>query len=248
MELLFERGRPESPRGHAIVYFRDRWDPESILATYLVVGPIPMDLAKYVPPLFAGQLATAMAAGPQAFPLPPVPERLEGLKEVYRLADARDDDVLFGGDVDPRDVQRLVFRVAELAQRYAELYAKFIEALPREEAQEELSLDVDELLYQVLSDADKVEKLARLTGTLRYAVEGGDRDLEEDTVRQMERIARHLPERYRAHELIDAARTPGQRGQRLSELYIERCYRLSREEYHELPRLEQQIAEIRSQM
>ena len=86
MRATFERGDPSAPRGHALVYFRDSHDPDRIRASYLVIAPIEMDLAKYVPPMFAGQLSGMMPSGPTALPLPPVPEEIESLAWLERLA------------------------------------------------------------------------------------------------------------------------------------------------------------------
>lgn len=251
MQLTFERGTEDAPKGHAILYFRERSDPTAIWATYLVVAPIAMDLARYMPPLFASQLSTAVTTTAQVFPLPPFPERAEDARQLERLAAAREDDLLYGGEIDPRDLHRVMALVSEIGQRYVDRYHEYVQSLPVQGStgeREDTVLDVEDLLYQVMTDQDKVEKLARLTGTLRYAVEGHDRALVDDTIQQMERLGRHLPEKYRVSELIEAARCPGPTGQRLTELYVERCYHLLREEYAALPGLDRQIAEIRAQM
>ena len=71
--LIYERGDPAQPVGHAFLYFGRRGD-EQVLATYIVVPPITMDLAKYMPPIFVSSLGGA-AIAPQAsfLPIPPVP-------------------------------------------------------------------------------------------------------------------------------------------------------------------------------
>jgi hypothetical protein len=97
--LTFRAGDPDRPRGHALVFFRDADGGDGVWATYLVVAPIKMDLGKYIPAAFASQLAGQLtAAGPSAYPLPPVPEPFEGgLEALERLADLRHDDLLDGG-------------------------------------------------------------------------------------------------------------------------------------------------------
>jgi hypothetical protein len=104
--------------------------------------------------------------------------------------------------------------------------------------------DVDELLLSVMSDAEKVSRLAKLAGTLRYAIEGRDERLEADTVAEMERIGRQLSPSYRAAELPAAARRPDAAGAELLQLYIERCYKLAAERYAELEPLDRRIAEL----
>src|ERR1700694_454857 len=97
--LTFRAGDADRPRGHALVFFRDADGSDQIWATYLVVAPIKMDLGKYIPAAFASQLAGQLAAaGPAAYPLPPVPEKFEaGLDALERLAELRSDDLLDGG-------------------------------------------------------------------------------------------------------------------------------------------------------
>jgi hypothetical protein len=95
-----------------------------------------------------------------------------------------------------------------------------------------------------MSDAEKVSRLAKLAGTLRYAVEGRDERLEADTVSEMERTGRQLPASYRLADLLAAARRPDASGARLLELYVERCYKLAAESYAELEELDRRIAEL----
>jgi hypothetical protein len=108
-------------------------------------------------------------------------------------------------------------------------------------------VDVDELLLQVMPDSDKVGRLARLTGTLRYAVDGGDARLVDETVGDMQRVARHLADKYRSAELIEAARSSDAQGAQLAQLFIERCYRLVEEDYAALAELDTRIAQLRGQ-
>ena len=95
-----------------------------------------------------------------------------------------------------------------------------------------------------MSDSDKVGRLAKLTGTVRYALEGRDQTLLAETVVEMERVGRHLPWQYRVKELVHAAQGPAERGGRLTELLLERCYKLAAEDYSALEGLDSQIASL----
>ena len=94
MQLAFERGDPKRPRGHAVVYFHAAADPQTILASYVVVPPISMDFSKFIPPMFAAQLPGILPSGPQVFPLPPIPEKVESMAWVEALAASREDDLI----------------------------------------------------------------------------------------------------------------------------------------------------------
>lgn len=247
MTVSFERGDPSRPRGHALVYFRESLDPSRIRASYLVVAPIEMDLAKYVPPMFAAQLSALVPSGPTAMPLPPVPEPVESLDWLLRLAAARDDDVIDGGVLDPSSPQQMIMRTSELASEYAALWAEYAARLPDEPSSAEEAPaalpDVDDLLLSILSDGEKISRIARLAGTLRYAVEAGDTVLAQDAERDILRIGRHLAPAYRLDDVLAAARRRSPEGRRLLELYLDRCYKLAAEDYAALERLDREIAE-----
>jgi hypothetical protein len=248
VDLTFERGEPSAPRGHAIVFFRARHDPDVVLASYVVVPPVTIELSKYLPPMFAGHMPASDLRG-SAIPLPPLPERVESLSLLRRLAEARHDDLVDGGSLDPSNLEEQLRAVVEAAQRYTVLYQRFIADLPESAPEPAPSValpDVDDLLVSLLSEREKLGELARLTGKLRYAVEGSDRTLAAETIGEMERIARHLPAKYRLDAFIKAAQIPGQRGQRLSQLYLERSYRLCDENYEGIEEIEMEIRLLES--
>ena len=60
MAARFELGDPEHPRGHALVYFRVSGGGDELLATYIVVLPIAINPAKYIPPAFAARMPAAV--------------------------------------------------------------------------------------------------------------------------------------------------------------------------------------------
>jgi hypothetical protein len=252
--LTFRAGDPDRPRGHALVFFRDGDSADQVWATYLVVTPIKMDLGKYIPAAFASQLAGQLsAAGPSAYPLPPVPEKFDaGLDALERLAELRNDDLIDGGTLRMSEPLYALQPVADIGTQYADQCASYFatqsleERVPEPATSSASSIDVDDLLLQVMPDRDKVGRLARLTGTLRYAMSGGDTRLVDETVGEMERIARHLTDKYHPAELIAAARSSEPRGAQLMELYLERCYRLVEEDYAAMADLDTKIDELRS--
>jgi hypothetical protein len=253
--LTFRVGDPDRPRGHALVFFRDSDSPGDVYATYLVVAPIKMDLGKYIPAAFATQLSGQLAASvPSAYPLPPVPEKFEGgLPALERLAELRADDLIDGGTLRMSDPLYALQPVTDIGGQYADGCSAYLAAHPLEAAAEPESpgrlpadVDVDELLLQVMPDREKVGRLARLTGTLRYAIDGGDKRLIDETVAEMGRIARHLSDKYRPAELIEAARSSSSRSAELAELYVERCYKLVDEDYAALADIDRRIEVLKA--
>ena len=237
------------------MFFRDGDSPVDIWATYLVVAPIKMDLGKYIPAAFATQLSGQLAAStPSAYPLPPVPEKFEGgLAALERLAELRADDLIDGGTLRMSDPLYALQPVTDIGAQYAERCTSYIAAQPLEPAPEPATagrsasdVDVDELLMQVMPDREKVGRLARLTGTLRYAIEGGDKRAIDETVAEMERVARHLSEKYRPDELIAAARSSNTASAELAQLFIERCYKLVDEDYAALAEIDRRIETLKA--
>ena len=63
-----------------------------------------------------------------------------------------------------------------------------------------------------LDEKGRIGELAKLTGQLRYAVDGGDERLTRDTVAEIRRLQRYLPEKFRLDEFVGAASRPGDLG------------------------------------
>ncbi len=243
MALDFEIGDSQKPRGHALVYFRDRMDSGKLYATYVVVFPLPVNIAKYVPPFLASSLGAASAAEISSFPMPPVPEDVESYERLLQLAEARGDDLIYGGLHSPQDVAGGMQTVGEIAHEYSEAWSKFDDSqkAPVLEESAEEGLGVSEVMYSLLGEKDRLNELSKLVVKFRYAVEGRDLEMREEVGNELRTLARFLPERYRVGKLIDAAEDSSSRGTRLAQLYLERCYGLSDDDAVKVEGLEREI-------
>ena len=125
MAIDFERGDPNAPKGHALLYFRSSLNPEEILGTYVICFPISFDVAKYVPPFLMGQVSGIDPKDMSALAYPPAPEKLDGHSALVKLAASREDDVLFCGTLDPSDVPAGMMAVNDAVRDYNEKYASF---------------------------------------------------------------------------------------------------------------------------
>ncbi len=248
MELDFRLGDRERPKGHALAFFEA--SDGRIFGTYLVVAPITIDLAKYMPPMFAGQVPPRAVQEATAMPLPPLPEEIHGgVAALERLAKLRDDDLVGCGALDPGQVDRLLMAAAEAGQRYAALYKSWLDRAPEEPLPapvEEPALDVGEVMLSLMGDHDRVAEIAKLVGKLRYAVETGDDRLADETTAEMARVGKYLGEKYRIAQLVEAARRPD--GARLAQLHVERCYKLAAEEYMALGAIEAEIKRLTEEL
>ena len=245
MLLSFERGSASEPKGHALAYLRNAASPDEVYATYLIVPPISIDLAKYMPPMFASKISLADVESVSAIPLPPVPEKIQSVEYLHRLAESRGDDVVSLGTVDASDVQRLLAHVAEAAQEYLHAYTTYVETAPAPEPpRAALSVSVDEVMYSLMNERDKLGELAKLVGKLRYAVDGSDQSQVKEAVSEFEALARYLPEKYRVGQIAAAAQRAGDKGSKLSELHVTRCYKLCDEDYGAVEELDSRIREL----
>ena len=244
MEITFDRGTKEQPKGHALLYFRSTSDPEEIWATYLVILPITVDIAKYVPPFLMNQVGEIGPKDLSAFAFPPAPEKLQSYKYLEELAEARDDDILFAGTINPSDVPSSLMSVNEAVQQYTQSYSELASAqLPSESSDTEVSsgLGVNEILYGLMSDNDKLGELTKLVGKVRYAVEGREENLIRETEADISFLAKHLPKNHHIDRLVEAAKAGGNRSAKLADLYLQRCFHLVQEEYVKLGRIEEEI-------
>src|SRR3990170_6991801 len=97
MDLIFDIGRSDKPRGHALVYFGSAAGGQRLLASYCVVLPIALDLTKFVPPAFMGNMPQVGFQNISFVPLPPLPVEIESYQELQSLARRRDDDLVCAG-------------------------------------------------------------------------------------------------------------------------------------------------------
>ncbi|MEX2430405.1 MAG: hypothetical protein WD645_00625, partial [Dehalococcoidia bacterium] len=184
MTLTFEIGDATHPRGHALVYFMARGSGE-ILASYVIVLPVKMDMGKYLPPLLASQLGgmmgDVMGEGMTAFSAPPMPESVPGVVYLERLARLRSDDLVKGGDLSATDPAAMMQEAAQAAQEYHRLYQQHLDAAQLGEEQEaqasEALPDVQRVMYELMGERERLTELSKLVGTLRFAAERGDQAL-----------------------------------------------------------------------
>ena len=245
MDFTFERGSADSPRGHALIYFQNLHDAGELLATYLVVLPMLVDVSKYVPPFLMNQIGDVGAKDLSAFAFPPAPEPVSGFDYIQSLAESREDDILFGGSISTSDITSLLGTINEAIGWYADLCidpTQFDSPALEESADEELS--VNDVLYGLMSDQDKLSELTHLVGRLRDAVGSGDSALAGETRTEIMTLGRHLPDSHQVPRLADAAGSGGSDAGHRASLYLQRCFHLIAEEYVKLGQIEDEIRSL----
>jgi hypothetical protein len=257
MDLTFERGNPQQPKGHALVYFRVNTEPDKVYATYIVTLPVKADLAKYVPPFLATHLANLPLNDFSAFAMPPMPEPVDSYQELERLCRLRDDDLVYVTSMFSFDLPRMMEAVTEAVQSYSQLCGDFFnqasagerEALETrgEGANEGVSYQVNEVLFSLMSENDKLTELSRLLGKLRFAQEGRDTVVMREVTEEIAALGRHLPEEFQVTSLLVAAQDASAKGAKLAQLYLDRCFRLSAGDSSSVHSLDEQIQSLKAQ-
>jgi hypothetical protein len=105
-------------------------------------------------------------------------------------------------------------------------------------------LDTEELLAETMSERQKLAEIGKLVGMARYALDGHDDALLQDTKQRMKHLIRRLPEKYRGAELVAAATGNHQHSAKLADLYLSRAYKLLDEEYAAIPPLDRAIRDL----
>ena len=256
MRLRFELGDSQAPRGHAILYARTSGGSEGYLATYCIVLPIPFAIGKYLPPILAGQMPLEAMSQTMpdvsAMPIPLMLEDAPSLPTLRQLAERRGDDFCdMGTVVIGDDTHRLTF-AAEACNEYGQLYATYRRGWPDPESLHDPAervlddLDLDTMIATALPERQRLGELSRLLSQARYAMETGDQHQFDAVVSSLRGVARSLPEKYRAEQMIEAALRADATGPRLAQLYLQRAYKLADEQYIDIPPIEQEIREMRA--
>ena len=249
MDITFEKGSRDQPKGHAILYYLAG---EKVLATYLTVLPIKTDLTKYVPPFLAPQVKSAGMEDFSSFPFPPIPEEVANLEYLEKLAELRGDDLIYAGFVREEDPLEAAQQVNDAVQEYTRIYNSAVQAAPGMDASHALpsepasDLDVGEVMLSLMSERDRLGELAKLVGKLQFAMEGNDGRLMEESKGEIAVLAKYLPQKYHASQIVDAISQPGPHGSRLAQLYLDRCYKIADDDFNGLQQVEQSIKDLLS--
>ncbi len=251
MSVEYHRGDWVRPKGHAFIYLRNSLDNEEVWATYVVVLPITVDLSKYVPPFLMNQIGEMDEKNLSAFAFPPAPELVGKYEAIEQMAEMRDDDILYIGAHNPSDVTGAMSRVNEAVQTYTEECARVTgpstaggDAAISESSEEAEGLHVNDVLYGLMSDSDKLGELSKLIGRLRFALDGSDDRLVSETETEIALVANHLPQSHNIPQLVEAVKSNDSRSAELADVYLQRSYHLVHEDYAKLTAIEGRIKEL----
>ena len=260
MTLEYHIGDSALPKGHALIYFRDRVNPDRVGASYVVTLPISVDISKYVPPFLAGQVEQLGSGDMSSFSFPPAPEPALSESWLREMAASRSDDLLFGGVVDLDDITSLMAVVADISGEYAEQCEKLglgaadtdagwpgtNKADDRESASstDTKVADVNDVMYSMMSEPDLLTELTTLMGRFQYESSGGDTAGALESETKIRSIAKHVPENRRIDLMIEAAADGRSDSAKRAQLYLDRAFAMYREDYTRVHVIEEEIKAI----
>lgn len=265
MTLEYHLGDPASPRGHALIYFRDGSDPDKVGAAYVVMLPVSVDISKYVPPFLAGQVEQLGTGEMSSFAFPPAPEPVPSESWLREIAAHRGDDLLFGGVANLDDITTLMAAVAEISSEYATQYesvarlktgpgpGKVESGAPGTGASAgegngsaDPVDDVHDVVYSMMAEVDLLTELTKLMGRLQYELSGSDQAGARESEAKIRSIGRHVPENRRIDLLLGAAIDGRPESAKRAQLYLERVFAMYREDYTRVHTLELEITALGS--
>ena len=261
MTLEYQIGDAADPKGHALIYFKDGSNPDSVGASYVVILPVSVDISKYVPPFLAGQVEQLGSGDMSSFAFPPAPEPVESEEWLRKTAEKRGDDLLFGGAANLTDVTSLMEVVAGISAEYAAQYDEKSRIAGSElgrvdagtpEGTESIGsaapvdVDVNDVMYGMMSEPDLLTELTTLMGRFQYESSGGDSVGARESESKIRSIAKHVPDNRRIDLLIEAATDGGENSAKKAQLYLERAFAMYREDYTRVHTIEQEIQALPS--
>ena len=250
MPLNFVNGAASNPKGHALVFFEDSASGV-YYASYVVLLPITVDVSKYVPPFLMNQVGELGAGDMNAFAFPPDPEPVTDLEYLLQLSDQRSDDLIDAGTIRPSDVTDSMMKVNEIVEEYLQIYEDIFGTFSSDQSEiDESSSEsnhttgVNDVLYSLMGDSDRLSELTKLVGKLRYSIQTEEEGLISEAREEIKVLSTFLPDSFEIDKLIQAAVGSNDGSETLTDLYLKRCFHLHREEYAELAAIETEIAAI----
>ena len=136
--------------------------------------------------------------------------------------------------------------VSDVVRQYSQAWSDAVKpALAAESDTEDSSLGVNEVLFSLMNQGDKLAELSKLVASLRFAVEGTDTRTQEEVQEEIGILGRFLPVDYYIPSLIQAVLDSSVKGGQLAQLYLDRCYKLSNGDHAGARDLEERIESLR---
>ena len=240
MDLIFQKGSKESPKGHALLYFTNKDNPSEIWGTYIITLPIQVDIKKYMPPFLLNDSNSLNSSDFNSFAFPPSPELIGPIEIVQDLAEVRDEDLIDGGNIDINDSANNMMKINEILSQYLNLYlnnnAKKIEEIDGNESE---NSNVNSLMYEFMNVNDRMTELSKLLSKLLFAIENSQDTLITECEKDIESLSTFYPENHKINKIVEYTKIKNK--SKIAELYFKRCLYLAKENYGKVEECEKLI-------
>ena len=240
MDLIFQKGSKESPKGHALLYFTNQDNPSEIWATYIITLPIEVDIKKYMPPFLVNDNNALNSSDFNSFAFPPSPELLGSLENVQDLAELRDEDLIEGGNIDINDSANNMMKINEILSQYLNLYlnnnSKNIEKIDEKESE---NSNVNSLMYEFMNVNDRMTELSKLLSKLLFAIENSQDSLILECEKDIVSLSSFYPQNHKINKIVEYTKIKNK--SKIAELYFKRCLYLAKENYEKVEEFEKLI-------
>jgi len=240
LDLIFQKGSKESPKGHALLYFTNKDNPNEIWGTYIITLPIQVDIKKYMPPFLLNDSNSLNSSDFNSFAFPPSPELIGPIEIVQDLAEVRDEDLIDGGNIDINDSANNMMKINEILSQYLNLYlnnnAKKIEEIDENESE---NSNVNSLMYEFMNVNDRMTELSKLLSKLLFAIENSQDTLITECEKDIESLSTFYPENHKINKIVEYTKIKNK--SKIAELYFKRCLYLAKENYGKVEECEKLI-------
>jgi len=240
LDLIFQKGSKESPKGHALLYFTNKDNPSEIWGTYIITLPIQVDIKKYMPPFLLNDSNSLNSSDFNSFAFPPSPELIGPIEIVQDLAEVRDEDLIDGGNIDINDSANNMMKINEILSQYLNLYlnnnAKKIEEIDENESE---NSNVNSLMYEFMNVNDRMTELSKLLSKLLFAIENSQDTLITECEKDIESLSTFYPENHKINKIVEYTKIKNK--SKIAELYFKRCLYLAKENYGKVEECEKLI-------
>ena len=240
MDLIFQKGSKESPKGHALLYFNNKDNPSEIWATYIITLPIEVDIKKYMPPFLVNDNNAINSSDFNSFAFPPSPELLGSLENVQDLAELRDEDLIDGGNIDINDSANNMMKINEILSQYLNLYLNSnSEKIKKIDEKELENSNINSLMYEFMNVNDRMTELSKLLSKLLFAIENSQDPLIAECEKDIESLSSFYPQNHKINKIVEYTKIKNKSN--IAELYFKRCLYLAKENYEKVEEYEKLI-------
>ncbi len=243
MDLNFQIGSKDNPKGHALLFFLNKDNKNEVWGTYMITLPIEVDITKYMPPFLMNNTNQMNPSEFNSFAFPPSPEYIGDIEQINELATQRDDDLIDGGEIDINDNANNMMKVNDILSNYLDLYNSKTkeEVYELNESVEKEDTNVNNLMYEFMNVNDRMGELSKLLSKLLFAMENSQENLIEECENDILTLSKYYPENHKINKIVEY--TKNNKTSKIAELYFKRCLYLVKENYEKVQEYEKLIEE-----